>query len=125
VERQRTGIDLRDAGLRVRTVLVAIAGRLGARDVELTAYQVSRTIRRLQQSTAEVDLARDDGNRPRPIRWNWLAPVALRHERRPRRRCQHAALRVVFDLLRSIQAEPHAGDEVCRVADEPDVGAVV
>ncbi len=72
-----------------------------------------------------IDLARDQSVGTRPIGRRWLSPIDLGHERGPRRRREHAALRIRVDLLRPVEAHPHAGDEIRRVADEPDVGAVV
>ena len=106
-------------------MLVTIASRLGSGDVELGGDEIARTILRGQQSTADVDLARDDGSRPWPVWWRRLAPIDLAHECRPRRRGEHTALGVVLDLLWTIESVPHAGDEIGGVADEPDVGAVV
>ena len=106
-------------------MLVAVAGWLGSRDVELAGDQIPRAVRGLQQSAADVDLTRHDRQRLRPIRRRRLAAIDLGHERSPRRCRENAALRVVLDLLRTVESHPHAGDKVGGVADEPDVGAVV
>ena len=64
------------------------------------------------------------GGGPSVGRRRRLAP-AVQIELRPRRRGEAAARRVRRDLPRRVVAEPDAGDERRRVADEPDVVAVV
>ena len=113
------------ARVRERAVLVAIASGLRSGDVELGGDEVARTILRRQQSAADVDLARNDRCRSRPVWWNWLATIDLGHESSPRWRSEHTTLGVVLDLLRTIEAIPDAGDEVRSIADEPDVGTIV
>src|SRR5262245_10131220 len=73
---------------------------------------VDRTVRIGQLAGRAVDLARRDALRPWPVRRRWPASVDLGHERRVHRSRELAALRVRLDLLRTIEAHPHAGDEV-------------
>ena len=47
------------------------------------------------------------------------------HEARPRGHGDHAREAAAHDLLRPIEADPHAGGEPRREADEPRVGVIV
>ena len=99
--------------------------RIRARDEVLVADDGGRTIRRREHVRRHVDLpltmSGASANRAAPA----CASIHLVHERRPRGSGENAALRVRLDLLRPVEPHPDAGDEVRRVADEPDVGAVV
>ena len=124
--RNRTeGVDRRVTRRPVRQVLVAIPGRLSSGDVELARHEIARTIGRLKQAARDVDLAGHDRDRLRPIRRRRLSPIHFGHEGSPGGSGEHATLRVVLDLLRSIEAHPRAGNEISGVADEPDVGPIV
>src|SRR6185503_17435988 len=106
-------------------MLVAVTSRFRSGDIELARDETARTVRCLKQAARDVDFASHYGDRLRPIRWRRFSAVHLRHERGPGRRGEHAALRVILDLLWPVKAHPRAGNEVGGVADEPDVGSIV
>src|SRR5687767_15883011 len=104
---------------------VAFTHRFRAGNEELRADDFARTEWVLDQSRRAIDLADEQAFRPRPVRGRGLLLIDLRHERRPGGRGEDAALRVRLDLRRAIETHPDPGDEIRRIADVPDVGAVV
>src|SRR6478672_10871181 len=102
-------------------MLLALYRRLGSWNVELGANQIARAVRRLKLSRTYVDVARDDIDWARPIRWRRFSSIHLRHELRPRGCSESPALCIVHDFLRTIESHPHTGDEVSGVADKPDI----
>ena len=101
--------------------------RVSARfpEVELRADNVARTIRSLKESGREIDLSRDDRLRTRPVGRRRPSPINFGHELRPCRRGESSALSVRHDLPRLVESDPHTGEEIGGVSDEPDIGAVV
>ena len=98
---------------------------LGPGNERLDVVHVLGTERRRLVAGGLVDVERGEPVRPGPGRRDGAALVHLAHHRGPGRRGQHAALRVGLDLLRLVEADPDAGDQIGREADEPHVEAVV
>ena len=92
-------VDRRESLIGERTVFVAVARRLGSGDVELGRDKIARAVRGLQQSAADVDVARHDRDGARPVGRRWLATIDFGHERRPRWRGEHASLCIALDRL--------------------------
>src|SRR5581483_11528436 len=112
----------RDLSLRRAGMEMAFLRRFAPRLVPFS--NATRTPRARELAALRIDDGRRHPLRHGERRAARLVPAGL-IELRPRRRREPPAARVVADLARRVVAEPHAGDERRREADEPHVFAAV